>query len=155
MEQHRGKLVSMKHLPCILCISITLITGLTTTAAAESTLTGLVTHVRDGDTIELGELPIRLNGVSAPELNEPFGPQSKQFMRDLVIGKIVRCELSGEKTYDRRVGTCYLEGEDIGATIIKEGLALDCPRYSGGLYAVAESAEARKVIKLPEYCRFE
>jgi len=143
----------MKHLLCILFISITLITGFATTAAAESTLTGLVTHVRDGDTIELGELPIRLNGVSAPELNEPFGPQSKQFMRDLVLGKIVRCELSGEKTYDRCVGTCYLEGEDIGATVIKEGLALDCPRYSGGLYAVVESAEARQVIKLPEYCR--
>jgi endonuclease YncB( thermonuclease family) len=143
----------MKHLLCIFFISITLITGFATTAAAESTLTGLVTHVRDGDTIELGELPIRLNGVSAPELNEPFGPQSKQFMRDLVLGKIVRCELSGEKTYDRCVGTCYLEGEDIGATVIKEGLALDCPRYSGGLYAVVESAEARQVIKLPEYCR--
>ena len=50
-------------------------------AAAEPTiLSGTVTKVRDGDTIEIGKIPIRLNGVSAPELKEPFGQQSKQFM---------------------------------------------------------------------------
>ena len=40
-------------------------------------LTGTVTHVRDGDTIEVGKVPIRLNGVSAPELKEPLGKASK------------------------------------------------------------------------------
>ena len=93
--------------------------------------TGQVTKVRDGDTIEVGRVPIRLNGVSAPEMNEPLGPQSKAFMTDLVMGKRVRCELNGEKTHDRFVGVCYLDGKDIGATVIANGLALDCPRYSG------------------------
>lgn len=31
----------------------------------------------------LGRTPIRLNGVSAPEMNEPFGRQSKTYMTDL------------------------------------------------------------------------
>ena len=48
-----------------------------------------------GDTIEVDEIPIRLNGVSAPELREPLGPQSKRFMRELVLGMTVRCELDG------------------------------------------------------------
>jgi len=123
-------------------------------ALAEPTiLTGTVTHVRDGDTIEVGKIPIRLNGVSAPELKEPLGPQSKKFMSELVNGKSVSCELTGAKTYDRLVGTCYLDGEDIGISVIKVGLALDCPRYSGGHYAEFELAEARKRIKLPGYCR--
>ena len=69
-------------------------------------LTGTVTHVRDGDTILVGKIPIRLNGVSAPELDEPLGSASKQFMLDLVDGESVRCELTGAKTYDRLVGTC-------------------------------------------------
>ena len=116
-------------------------------------LTGTVTHVRDGDTIEVGKIPIRLNGVSAPELKEPLGPQSKKFMRELVNGKSVRCELTGAKTYDRVVGTCYLGGKDIGISVIKTGLALDCPRYSGVRYAEFELAEARERIKLPGYCR--
>ena len=121
-------------------------------AAEPTTLIGTVTHIRDGDTIEVSEIPIRLNGVSALELNEPLGERSKIFMRDLVFGQQVRCELNGEKTYDRFVGTCYLGGKDIGILVIEVGLALDCPRYSGGRYAVSEIATAREQIKLPSYC---
>ena len=126
----------------------------TTTWAAELTiLEGQVIHVRDGDTIEVGRIPIRLNGVSAPELKEPLGPHSKAFMVDLVMGKRVRCELNGEKTYDRFVGICYLDDKDIGAAVIEAGLALDCPRFSGGKYKAVETEAARSRIKLPGYCR--
>jgi micrococcal nuclease len=90
--------------------------------------------------------------VSAPELKEPLGNQSKQFMVELVSGKRIRCELNGKKTYDRFVGTCYLGGKDIGAAVIEAGLALDCPRFSGGRYKAVETAMARSGIKLPEYC---
>ena len=136
--------------------AIVLIATLTATvvSAAEPTiLTGTVTKVRDGDTIEVGKIPIRLNGVSAPELKEPLGPESKRFMHDLVQGKAVRCELTGAKTYDRLVGVCSLEGNDIGAAVIEAGLALDCSRYSGGRYASVEVETARERIKLPGYCR--
>jgi micrococcal nuclease len=138
---------------CIRTAFILVISLVATSAAAEPTiLTGQVTHVRDGDTIEVGKIPIRLNGVSAPELKEPFGPKSKRFMRDLVLGKRVRCELNGKKTYDRLVGVCFLGGRDIGLAIIKAGLALDCPRFSGGRYARNETPAARTAIKLPRYC---
>ena len=137
--------IFFKHIALII-----IATSLATPAHAEPTiLTGTVTHVRDGDTIEVGKVPIRLNGVSAPELKEPLGPQSKQFMRNLVNGKHVRCELTGAKTYDRFVGTCYLDGEDIGIAVIAAGRALDCPRYSGGRYAEFELASSREAIKLP------
>ena len=123
-------------------------------ANAEPTvLTGNVTKVRDGDTIEVGKIPIRLNGVSAPELKEPLGPHSKAFMVDLVMGKRVRCELNGTKTYDRFVGTCYRNGRDIGVAVIEAGLALDCPRYSGGRYKAVETEAARLRIKRTGYCR--
>ena len=39
------------------------------------TMTGQVTHVRDGDTIVVGSMPIRLNGLAAPEGNEPGGEE--------------------------------------------------------------------------------
>ena len=121
-------------------------------AAEPTVFDGIVTKVRDGDTIEVGKIPIRLNGVSAPEMNEPLGPQSKAFMTDLVMSKRLRCELNGEKTHDRFVGVCYLDGKDIGATVIANGLALDCPRYSGGRYAEYEVQGAEALIKLPKYC---
>jgi micrococcal nuclease len=134
-------------------LTIILIASIVSPVAAEPTiLSGIVTKVRDGDTIEVGKIPIRLNGVSAPELKEPLGSQSRQLIRDLVGGKRVRCELNGKKTYDRYVGVCYLGERDIGAAVIEAGLALDCPRFSGGRYAGIESVAARRAIKLPKYC---
>jgi micrococcal nuclease len=111
-------------------------------AADPAILEGIVSHVRDGDAIEVGKIPVRLNRVSAPELDEPLGHKSKAFMVKLVDGKRVRCELNEEKTYDRFVGVCFLDGEDINGSIIQAGLALDCPKYSNGRYKVAEVAAA-------------
>ena len=91
--------------------------------------------------------------MSASELKEPLGPQSKKFMRELVNGKSVSCELTEAKTYDRLVGTCYLGSKDIAGAVIEAGLALDCPRYSGGRYAEFEVADAPERIKLPGYCK--
>lgn len=127
------------------------------TAAAETTITGDVTHVRDGDTIEIGAVAIRLNGVSAPERDERYGSDATAFMRDLVLGKEISCVLNGERSYDRYIGTCFFEGSDIGAAIIQAGWARDCPRYSKGRYAEAEARAARTGIHagyaLPRYCR--
>lgn len=125
--------------------------------AASTEIAGTVTHVRDGDTIEVDGVPIRLQGLSAPERGEPFGKASSDFMRTLVLGKALRCDLNGERTHDRVVGICYLDGVDISALIIREGLARDCPRYSGGRYAADERQAKRTGLhdsyRLPGYCR--
>lgn len=136
----------------VVALSIILVLATFTVAAEPTILTGTVTKVRDGDTIEVGNIPIRLNGVSAPEMDEPLGPESRAFMVDLVDGQKVQCELNGQKTYDRWVGTCYVNGRDIGAAIIRGGLARDCPRYSNGRYKKYETAQARSNIHLPSYC---
>ena len=141
----------MKPILHVLAINFSLLMVHGIAIAAD--LAGTVTHVRDGNTIEVGKIPIRLNGVSAPELDELLGQQSKQFMRDLVFGKVVRCELNGKRTYDRFVGVCYLGDMDVGVAVIEAGLALDCPRYSGGHYTRFEKMSAQSQIKLPRYCR--
>ena len=114
-------------------------------------ITGTVTHVRDGDTIVVGKQPIRLNGVSAPERNEAGGREATAFMKRLVLGKKLTCVDNGERTYDRLVARCYLNGKDIGETIIASGLARDCPRYSGGRYSRFE-IDASRTLPLPRYC---
>ena len=48
------------------------------------TLTGQVTFVRDGDTIVVGSMPIRLNGLAAPEWDEPGGDAAMDAMLELV-----------------------------------------------------------------------
>jgi micrococcal nuclease len=110
------------------------------------TLTGQVTYVRDGDTIVVGSMPIRLNGLAAPEGDEPGGAAATQAMTELVQGRTLRCELDGERTHDRCVGVCYLDSADIAEVMVREGLARDCPRFSGG------GSTIRVTYPLPGYC---
>jgi micrococcal nuclease len=127
-------------------------------ACAQTTeLTGIVTHVRDGDTIEVQGVAIHLNGLSAPERNQPFGPDATAFMNWMVLEREVTCELNGERNRDRLIGVCFYQGVDIARLIIREGYALDCPRYSKGRYAEDEALAKDSGIKdqysLPKYCR--
>jgi micrococcal nuclease len=57
---------------------------------ARGSLVATVTHVRDGDTIEVGGLPIRLQGLAAPEGDEPGGDEATQAMQALVHGRELR-----------------------------------------------------------------
>ena len=126
--------------------------GLMSGAAAASSLEGRVSHVRDVDTIEVRGTAVRLNGVDGPELDTAMGQRGKSYMRDLVGGRVVRCDLNGERNGDRLIGVCYLEGRDIGALAIAAGFALDCRRYSGGRYADLEQRRARDRIRRARYC---
>jgi len=113
---------------------------------------GRVTKVRDVDTIVVSGTPVRLNGLDGPELSTRVGKDAALFMRRLVGGKIVTCELNGERTYDRWVGVCFLDGKDIAAIAVREGHALDCARYSGGRYRKYETPAAKSKIRRASYC---
>lgn len=106
--------------------------------------------VIDGDTIVINRIKIRLAGIDAPELDQPWGQKSKWKMVSLCKGQTIRCELTGETSYDRLVGTCFLpDGRDIGAEIVEAGLALDGGYFSKGKYAHLEDSEMR--AKLSRY----
>ena len=125
-----------------------------TAPQAGAKLEGRVTHVRDVDTIEVNGVPVRLNGVDGPELDERGGQAAKHWMQKLILRKRVVCDLNGEKTYDRWVGVCFTskKGQDIGALAIGAGQARDCPRYSGGRYGKYETRQSRK-LRQHGYCR--
>lgn len=122
-----------------------------TACQAQDTLIGTVTHVRDGDTIVVGDQPVRLSGLHAAERNEPGGSAATTFMTDLVLGETVRCDVNCSRTHNRLVGVCFLDGDDIARLLVQVGLGWDCPRYSGGRYAADEQAEA-SAFALPSYC---
>lgn len=112
----------------------------------------------DGDTLVVGGIHVRLQGVAAPEIKhpgmpvpEPGGPEAAAFMAHLVDGQILICDLTGERTHRREVGICRLDGRDVGAELIAAGLARDCPRFSRGRYAELERPEA-EALPFPGYC---
>lgn len=121
-------------------------------AHADRMIEGRVTVVRDVDTIVVAGVPVRLNGLDGPETSTRIGREARTFMTRLVRGEIVTCQLNGERTYDRWVGVCYLNGQDIGAIAVANGHALDCRRYSGGRYRDLETPAARSRIRRAGYC---
>ena len=129
--------------------------GVTATSADARDVSGSA-YVRDADTVVVSGTPVRLNGIDAPELSNRYGRAAKTFMERLLRGKTVVCELNGARTYDRWVGTCFIEEDgqwmNIAAIVIANGHALDCQRYSGGKYRSLEPAGARSRLPQAGYC---
>lgn len=121
-------------------------------AFADRIIEGRVTVVRDVDTIVVAGIPVRLNGLDGPETTTRIGREARAFMVRLVRGEMVICRLNGDRTYDRWVGVCYLDGQDIGSITVANGHALDCRRYSGGRYHELETPAARSRIRRAGYC---
>lgn len=122
-------------------------------AAPARTLVGRA-HVLDGDTISVDGVHVRLQGLAAPELKEAGGQNARRFMTDLIEGRTVTCQLTGERSYERLVGICFYRQQDVAQQLVEAGLGRDCPRFSGGRYALAE-VDASKHLPFPSYCTDE
>ena len=105
--------------------------------------------VTDGDTIVIKKTQIRLFGIDAPELNHPYGQKAKWAMVKLCKGHKIRAEVSAKDAYGRTVARCFLpDGRDLSAEMVKQGLAIDWPKFSGGKYSNLETPDARKKLWL-------
>jgi endonuclease YncB( thermonuclease family) len=83
-------------------------------ASSNSTiLSGTVTHVRDGDTIEVNGVAVRLSALDCPENDSRQGKQATKIAKQFE-GSQAMCELTGAKSYDRLVGYCTVGGTDFG-----------------------------------------
>lgn len=102
-------------------------------------------YVVDGDTITIKGQNIRLSGIDAPEMDHPYGKNSKWHLVSLTKGQDIRAVFHGEQTHAREVATCYLpDGRDLSAEMVTAGLAIDWPKFSGGKYRHLEPPDARK-----------
>ncbi|EAL5396983.1 thermonuclease [Campylobacter upsaliensis] len=124
----------------------------------EKELTGKVSKVIDGDTIELlaktskenpynhiTKLKIRLYGIDAPELKQAYGKEAKEFLSALVLKQEVSLIIENKDKYDRFVGTLFLKGKDINKEMVKNGYAHAYESFSKKY--LAEQADA-KMFKL-------
>ncbi len=81
--------------------------------------TGVITHVRDGDTIEVKGVPIRLAALDCPETDTKAGRYAAAKAKEF-LGLEAICELTGAKTYDRAVGYCKINGSDFGTLMMRD-----------------------------------
>ena len=81
-------------------------------------LEGQVTHVRDGDTIEVNGVAIRLSALDCPERGISEGESANEVAQNFLWAEAT-CELTGAKTYDRLVGYCIVGGQDFGLFMMR------------------------------------
>ena len=108
-------------------------------------------YVTDGDTITIQKTQVRLFGIDAPELDHPYGQKAKWAMVRLCKGHKIRAEVTEEDDYGRTVAKCFLpDGTDLSAELVKQGLAIDWPKFSGGKYSHLERPGVRKKLWLAD-----
>lgn len=106
-------------------------------------------YVIDGDTLTIQKTQIRLFGIDALEINHPYGQRAKTALLRLCKGQKIRAEITAHDVHGRTVARCYLEdGRDLSAEMVKLGLAIDWPKYSGGAYTSLEVPGVRKKLWL-------
>ena len=108
-------------------------------------------RVVDGDTIRAEakgrEIKIRLVEIDAPEINQPFGAQSKNFLNRLLNEKDVTLISQGEDRYGRTLGEIFANGESANALMIKSGFAWVYDRYvkDSSLYKYQDQAKTENL----------
>ena len=97
------------------------------------TFSGPVTYVGDGDSLCVAAVPgrerdrstwveVRVADFYAPELSEAGGPAAREALRRIAMGRTLECR-AGRRSWDRVVATCRLEGEALGALMVRAGVA--------------------------------
>ncbi|MFZ5425740.1 MAG: thermonuclease family protein [Thermodesulfobacteriota bacterium] len=106
-------------------------------AAQAWAFTGRVENVHDGDTVTVDGRRVRLHGIDAPELAQPGGERSREFLEALVLGRQVRVTPKDRDDYGRIVGVVVLpEGLDVNAEMVKAGHAWVYSKYCRGCYGL-------------------
>jgi endonuclease YncB( thermonuclease family) len=112
----------------------------------------------DGDTLEIHGTRIRLWGIDAPESNQlcqnaiseryRCGQKAANSLDAFIERRPVQCVEVDRDRYARAVAVCTVAGVDLAEWLVKNGLALDWPRYSQGAYAIVQSEAKQKNIGL-------
>jgi micrococcal nuclease len=105
-----------------------------TALGQEPVILGRVVGVTDGDTIKVlvadqQLLRIRLAFCDAPEKKQAFGARAKQAMSELVFGKDIELRTHAIDRYGRTVAQVLVDGKDVGAEMVRQGMAWVYDRY--------------------------
>ena len=108
-------------------------------------------RVVDGDTIRAEtkgkEIKIRLVEIDAPEMNQPFGVQSKNFLNRLLYEKDVTLIAQGEDRYGRVLGNLFSNELNVNMLMVKFGFAWVYDKYAknSSLYKYQDQAKAENL----------
>jgi micrococcal nuclease len=128
-----------------LCLALALVIVVVGQADAQ---TCRVVSVHDGDTITAladgnRQVKVRLTGIDAPELGQPFGRAAKRHLSGMVFGKTIEIEAGKKDRWGRTLGAVKVDGKPVAEAMVAEGLAWHYTRYSDDQRLAAAEREAR------------
>jgi endonuclease YncB( thermonuclease family) len=115
-------------------------------ATAQQPIFGIA-QAKDGDSLEVAGVRIRLFGIDAPELGQtctsggaqwPCGQAAFDNLSQLVTGREVRCSRLGKDQFDRVLAKCTVSGFEVNRIIVERGYAIAFRKYSND-YVTAEN----------------
>ena len=111
--------------------------------------------ITDGDTIKISNNRIRLHGIDAPEKNQKCTRNLKEYNCGMVATRalikkikknIVKCRVKEKKDrYQRFIGVCFIEQEDLNKWMVRNGYAVAYKRYSKDYILDEEFAKKNKL----------
>ena len=115
-------------------------------------------HVIDGDTLEVGQTRIRLEGIDAPEMAQTCqtatgeswdcGRKAAALLRTLAEQRDLACDRTGVDKYRRTLAVCYEDGVNVNEAMVRAGLAWAFVKYSTEFVSVEAEAKSRKDRRL-------
>lgn len=93
----------------------------------------------DGDSLVVGGREMRLKGLDAPEARQtceiagretPCGREASAALRRWLARGLVTCIGNELDRYGRLLVTCRVNGQDIGADLVRNGFAVDYGAYA-------------------------
>ena len=80
-----------------------------------------VLSVSDGDTVTINDhgekRKLRLYGIDAPEKDQEYGMESRQYLYDRIQGKDINIDFISKDRYGRDISIIYINGENINEII--------------------------------------
>lgn len=109
-------------------------------------------RVIDGDTLEIRSERIRLFGIDAPELGQPWwdadgreadaGEAAREALAALVEGRRLAVKVLREDRYRRSIAIVKVDGQDVARSLVSRGWAFASPGSSR--YRRTENAARRR-----------
>ena len=129
--------------------TIIIILILTTNLLAEEIIG--ISKVIDGDTVQIDNFKIRLEGIDAPEMRQKCkreflkisstigfifykdyncGEVSKKKLKDKINKSEIKCISSSKDRYKRHIATCFKGQTNLNQWMVKNGYAIAYRRYN-------------------------
>jgi len=122
-------------------------------AIPDQQLKGEIIAVYDGDTATLltnenRKYKVRFYGIDAPEAKQEGGIDSRDALRDKILGKEVTVVVAATDRYGRAVGKVMIGRRCINLEMVDEGRAWYYKDYAADEYEFAEAEKKARVERL-------